>query len=387
MDKAIDDTLSELERFWQDIVPTLHSEKPCLYRHGQHEQAYMSYKDFYAHAHCAAAYLMNQGLQHNDPVVILSANSADYLILDLALQYLGGINITLPSDIAPEDLVEISRRYDVRFIFVPDAATLRRHNELAEIKSQLQAIVVGTDELEGLETQKLIALDRLVAIGKTAWREGAPLLRDRKHKVRPSDLYALVFPEDGAHGDFEPMTFKALMNNVDIAYKMYGNKPEGALVSLLEPHRILHRSFGAYGSMRSRMPLWIYPAEALDGAFFQKVNPEVIVGSPAQISAIYHNIPALVGKDANAQKKVAKAIQKAHQVLDRKVDAESQGKKNPFFNRLRYRFSNKKTYSKARVGLGGKMTFFIGDLGDIDGAARVFLTECGFKIEQPQTLY
>jgi long-subunit acyl-CoA synthetase (AMP-forming) len=173
MDKVSDKATTELEKFWEALIPMHHGEKPCLYRHGRIDGAMMSYKDLYAHGHCAAAYLMIQGLQHGDPVVILSGHTADYLILDIALQYLGAINITLPEDVATETLHRICERYEARFVFMPDARTLLHHKELATIKPQLAAILVGNDDLEGLESSKLIAFDRLVTIGKTAWRESA----------------------------------------------------------------------------------------------------------------------------------------------------------------------------------------------------------------------
>lgn len=383
MDKVSENATTELERFWEALIPMHHGEKPCLYRHGRVDGALMSYKDLYAHGHCAAAYLMVQGLQHGDPVVILSGHTADYLILDLALQYLGAINITLPVDVDTDTLFHICARYEARFVFVPDAQTLLHHRELDAIKPQLAAILVGNDDLEGLESSKLIAFDRLVAIGKTAWRESAPQLRHRKQSVRPSDLYALVVPEEGPSGDFEPLSFKALMENIADAEAAFNKVQAKALVSILQPYRVLHRSYGTYGAMKARTPIWLYPMEALKAEFFASVQPTVFSADPAHIRALYDLLPQLIGKDPNAAKAAAKAIQKAHEVIAKKVEAEAQGKPNPFFNRIRYRFRNRKVYGKARVALGSRLQLIVCDGPGLDREANIFFTECGITITSP----
>lgn len=383
MDKVSDTASTELEKFWQDLIPMAHGEKPCLYRYGRIDGAVMSYKDLYAHAHCAAAYLMNQELRAGDPVVILSGHTADYLILDLALQYLGAINITLPEDLTTAEVERICERYEARFVFVPDAATLHRLDELPRIKRQLVAVLVGSEDLEGLNPEKLIAFDRLIAIGKTAWREGAPMLRDRMQQVRPSDLYALIVPEDGASGDFEPMSFMALMENIRDAEQAYLQQKAKALYNILPPYRALHRSYGSYGAMKARVPLWLHALESLDTTFFTKVQPTAFVGSPAHIRSLYDRLPQWMGKDAATVKAAAKAIQKAHEVLRRKGEAESQGKPNPFFNRLRYSFRSKKTYAKAKAALGGQLSMIVCDGEALDSESRIFFTECGIRIVQP----
>lgn len=384
MDKVSDNATTELEKFWEALIPMHHGEKPCLYRHGRVEGAMMSYKDLYAHGHCAAAYLMVQGLQHGDTVVILSGHTADYLILDLGLQYLGAINITLPVDIAPDTLFRICERYEARFVFVPDAQTLLRYQELGPIKAQLSAILVGNDDLEGLESSKLIAFDRLVAIGKTAWRESAVQLRYRMQSVRPSDLYALIVPEEGPEGDFEPMSFMALIENIQDAEQAFTKANAKALVSILPPFRALHRSYGSYGAMKARTPIWIYPPESLTPEFFASVQPTVFTADPAHIRLLYDLLPMLIGKDANAAKAAAKAIQKAHEVISKKREAESQGKPNPFLNKIRYSFRNRKIYAKSRNALGTQLRLIICDGDGLDREANVFFTECGITISSPK---
>jgi long-chain acyl-CoA synthetase len=384
MDKVSDTATTELEKFWEALIPMHHGEKPCLYRHGHREGVLMSYKDLYAHGHCAAAYLMVQGLNQGDPVVILSGHTADYLILDIALQYLGAINITLPSDVPTDTLFRICERYEARFVFMPDAQTLLHHQELTAIKPQLAAILVGNDDLEGLESSKLIAFDRLVAIGKTAWRESAGHLRSRKQAVRPSDLYALIVPEEGPEGDFEPMSFMALMENIQDAYQAFTKVQAKALISILPPFRVLHRSYGTYGAMKARTPIWLYPMESLKQEFFASVQPTAFASDPVHIKLLYDLLPMLIGKDLNAAKAAAKAIQKAHDVISKKTEAESQGKPNPFLNRLRYRFRNRKIYAKTRLALGGHLQLIVCDGDGLDQDAAVFLTECGITITAPK---
>lgn len=347
----------------------------------------MSYKDFYAQAHCAAAYLMEHGLNHGDSVVILSGNTAEYLILDQALQYLGAINITLPPTVSPEALLRICDRYEARFLFVPDAATMHAHGQFSSLKPQLAAIVVGTDDLEGLETQKLIAFDRLVAIGKTAWREQAQSLKDRKRRVRPSDLYALIFPDEGENGDFEPLSFMALLENVENAQKLYSGQPETAAASFLPPYRILHRTHAVYGSMMAQTPIWICLPEHLEQPFFSAVKPEVMFVAPPELTQVYTLLPSLMTKEGASVQTAASAIGKAHEVLEKKANAESQGKKNPILNSLKYRFGNQKTYRKIKLALGGKLVRIACDHGKMDGMATLLLQECGIQIEQPKPFY
>jgi hypothetical protein len=191
-------------------------------------------------------------------------------------------------------------------------------------------------------------------------------------------------PEEGPEGDFEPMSFMALIENIQDAEQAFAKVHAKALVSILAPYRALHRSYGSYGAMKARAPIWLYPMEALKPEFFGSVQPTVFSSDAAHIKTLYDILPFLIGKDANAAKAAAKAIQKAHDVIAKKREAESQGKPNPFLNRIRYRFRNRKIYHKTRVALGSNLQLIVCDGAGLDREASIFFVECGIQIDSPK---
>jgi long-chain acyl-CoA synthetase len=364
-----------IKRFWDRLLPAQNAELPCLHEWGGGKYHPSSYKDVHAQAHCAAAYLMRRGLRKGDCVGLIGKPGMRYHVLNIALQFVGAVNVTIPHTFTATEIERLAHHHAFKLLFVDSAAQFLGYGEFKELKDGLLGVIIGEDEVDALEPEKIVTFDRVVTLGKSAWREEANELKAMKAAVMLEDLYGILLEPDGKAS---PLKMERWMEAVEQAEKSLLNAQVGGLISAISPDRLLWRAYG-FAAVANRISWWIRPAQDLLGAAWLEIKPEMMLLDPTGLRGLYDLLPGMI----DTPEKGRKAIQAAQEVVRKREDAKAAGKKDAFFNRIKYRTSNRKLYSRIRAKLGGRIKELILDKGVIDADARVLFEEANVKITQP----
>jgi long-subunit acyl-CoA synthetase (AMP-forming) len=362
-------------RFWDELLPEQHSEQACIQLWQGKAYIPTSFKDVHAQAHCVAGYLMRRGLAKGDHIGILAKPGLRYHVLHIALQYLGVVNVTFPPDMATDDIVQMAFRYDFKMLFVETVAQFQAHDEFRELKAGLHGVIIGEDDVDALEPEKIVTFDRVVTLGKAAWREDLHILKAMKAAMLPKSICAILV-EPG--GKTTPLSMERWMQSVDAASKQLASNSSKNLLSTLGPDRLLWRSY-SFAAVTKRILFWVREDNQFKTAAFPDVKPETILMDPSGLRGLYDLLPEWLDK---APEKGRRAITEAMEVVQKRDTALAHGQKDKFMNRLRYRTSNRKLYARIKTKLGGNPIAFVCDQGPVDADVRLLFEECGFKITQ-----
>lgn len=365
-----------IQDFWQSLLPRDKADQPCLYTWRKERFQACSFKDLNAQAHCAAAFLMDSGLQKGGVLAVISEASMPLLAVDLALQFLGATGLYLSPDLPQKDITNAIRQHKAQFVFVGEHETFARLGELAALKPELKTIFLNTEDAEGLSAEKLITFDIMVLRGKSVWREQAQRLADCKEAVSSEDTYGLFAHNPKNPTKFAPVRFARVLEHFDQAQERIQQFPQGGILSLAGAHRYIQHIHGAFAPLAIHRPLYLLEAEALSSDQCATAKPAMIVAEAQDIEAIYDRLPEhFLGKAD------PKPLIKAQELIDIREEAEAAGKKAPFFKNLKYKSHNHSLYKQIRKRMGGHLGVLTCDHDEPQRQTARFFRECGLPIE------
>lgn len=372
--RSTDNTVNS---FWSRLSPDSQSEKPWLNYFYSEKFLEFSYKDLLAQANCTAAFLMQQGVTKGDKVVLISGASPFYFVVDLALQYLGAVNISLPEKTDTLRVGEIIKQQEVSYIFVENPDTFLSLGQFAAYKKYLKGLVLCSEEVDDMDPEKLITFESLINRGKGVWREDAAGLRDRKSLVQPNDLYALFYSEHADKYFLDEITFGQLITKVEAAESLSKERNTGSITTVMAPHRMVFRTHSLYAQMILRQSVYLLPLDFLYPGVMNQIHPGALVADAAAIKALYELIPQrFMGQNSSAHKTLKSAA-----TIYKKWDAAyAEGKKPPVFIRMRYSWLQKTLFRYIKKQLGGKLDTLICGTGEIEPKIKDFFRHLGVEI-------
>ena len=138
--------------------------------------------------------LHQAGLRRDDHMVVVGANRPRLYATMLAAQSLGAVPIPLYQDAAAQECVFPIHNADVRFAFAEDQEQVDKLLEIQPQCPQLQHIYFDDPRgLRNYDAPGLVALDALLASGKTFAAEHPDFFKTEVAKVMPGDVAAMFF--------------------------------------------------------------------------------------------------------------------------------------------------------------------------------------------------
>lgn len=363
----------QLNEFWKELSPEVGSDQPWLYAPARSGFRSWSWKEIMAEAHCTAAYLMDNGTQPGDTIAVIANASPFYLVVDLALQFLGAVNLTLPMDISQTDLTTVWKSNPFSWLFIEDTNTFQRLNQATHLKQELREIILNSDDVDELAPDKLATFPSIVTQGKVPWREHSDMLKTRKNAIKPTMTYALIYQEKQP---LLPVSYEQLIRETEQAEKaISGATGNDHLACLVRPERLLARTQGLLAPMRRKVPVWCMDWKNLDQKSMREIKPKFMVLTPGGLQRLYKEVPSsFLPKPETA----GKTLTKAKKIYEKRDAAIAEGKKPSLINNWKYRGLKQGVFSNVRKKLGGKLTHFLLDEGTLPQESADFFRHAGF---------
>jgi len=310
---------------------------------GVKEWNHYSYQAFQDWCNKVSLLLLSKGLQPGDKIAIISANRAEWNMVDIGSQQIGLVNVPMYPSISEDDYAFIFRDAQIRFAFVGDSGIYQKVKSLQEKIQSLQGII-SFDKIEGVSN----FWEALKLIDSTDFSS----VEARKALVKEHDVATIIYTS-GTTGNPKGvmLTHQNIVSNLTgISQVLPFLERERALSFLPLCHSFERTVFFAY----LMIGIHIYYAESLEtiGENLQEVKPYCFTTVPRLLEKVYEKIMA----KGNALSGFKKRLFFWSIALGEQYEL---GVHQGFWYQLKLYIARLFVFSKWQLALGGNIRFIV----------------------------
>ena len=323
-----------------------------------------------------AAYLIEHGVKHGDRVGILSENRYEWAIVDLAIQLIGAINVSLYSTLPSSQCEYILKDSDTKIFFVSSGIQLKKAIEVFDnCPNLVQIIAFDEPKVKTYLEKKYVSLfqDVLIEGAKLYPKHTETILKSSKAVV-PEDIATLIYTS-GTTGNPKGamLTHNNIVSNVKAATQhIYWDDKDRSL-SFLPLCHSFERTAGYFAIIACGAE--IYYAESVDTVSknMPEVKPTIMVSVPRLFEKIYN----LIIKSVEEGSDTKKAIFNWAVEVGRKY---SEGKRG--FVAIQKILADRLVFDKLKQRTGGEIRLFISGGAALPPDIDLFFRCAGLTILQ-----
>ena len=249
--------------------------------HANGSKTEYTFKEVHARQQCLAAFLIKQGVQKSEPVVIIAENTPLSILSSISVTYSGAAVSMLPADIPQRHLVHINKILAPKVVIFTSYKLFKRFRDSLKLSENKQIALVWTDpQDEILESDQIITAEIAIEIGKNFWREEVTLLRSVRESVTANDICSIEWNRDSknnfygyfiSHNNY----LKAIIRWLD-TFEFPQKSHVGLLKSPAEPHL---KMVGVYAAISYFNVVWFLKISPLTIKLMTKENIKLILSS------------------------------------------------------------------------------------------------------------
>lgn len=326
-----------------------------------------------AHDEAAAVgtWLIQQGLENGDKVLMVGSTRPEWCVCDLAGQLAGMVTIGAYPTLTNDQLAYVIEHSDTRVIFVEGAEGVERVRAIRGECPQLQRIVVW--DPEGVELG-----DDVVSLADVLKTEAkSDELAARESKVEREAVAIIVYTSGTTGPPKGAMITHANILGFVNADLGYGFDIEDEGLSFLPMAHVAERIANFYVRIHHGMGTAFASSIPAVLTEIQEVKPTLFGSVPRIFEKAHDRVQGEVEKAPAMRQKV---FRWAESVGLRVVDAWQQGQPVGPMLRLQYKLADKIVYSKLRDVFGGKVRFFLTGAAPIPDRVLRFFWAMGFRV-------
>ena len=312
-----------------------------------------------------ASFLLYKGVKKGDKVAILSDNRLHWFCADLGILCSGASNVPIYQTSTSGQIEYILKDADVKIIFLENAAQyekVKNFNFLSNIisfdKINDQVLtfndIISSQEIHKNKIEKIV------------------------NKIKKDDLVTLIYtsgttgPPKGvylSHGNF--------LHNVIAGSEVLSINENDIFLSHLPLSHVFERCVGQFIPMYFQSI--IAYAEKIDTIAdnLKEIKPTLFVSVPRLYEKILEGI---VEKVRVASPFKRKLFYSSKNTASKYAEHIAYGKNFSFFDNLKYKFFDKKVYSKLRDIFGGRMKYMVSGGAKLPYEVGLFYNGIGLKL-------
>lgn len=323
-----------------------------------------------------AAYMVEQGIEHGDRVAILSENRYEWAVVDLAIQLLGAINVSLYTTLPPNQCEFILQDSDSKLFFVSTGIQLKKAIEVFDNCKDLKKIVAfDTPKVAKFGEHAAVSLyGDILEEGAKLYPKHKEAIQKRSAKVKPEDVSTLIYTS-GTTGRPKGamLTHNNIVSNVKAATQhIYWDDKDRSL-SFLPLCHSFERTGGYYAIISCGAE--IYYAESVDTVSknMPEVKPTIMISVPRLFEKIYNLIVKSVEDGSDTKKKIFNwAVE-----VGRKYSEGQRG-----FLVFQKMIADKLVFDKLKQRTGGNIRIFVSGGAALPPDIDLFFRSAGLTILQ-----
>ncbi len=296
--------------------------------------------------------LKDLGLGPGDKLIILSENSPEWVMTDLANLCLGGITVPIYTSLVPEQIKYIIDNSDAKIVLYSDAAL---GSKVEALKSELTKVAYYIT-LEPQAPEGVLTSEKVIRRGEEIYAENPDLFDGMASKVKPDDVASIIYTS-GTTGlpKGVMLTHRNFVSNVISATEVIEFSHEDTVLSFLPLSHSLERMVTFCYLYKGCS---IAYAESIDtiGENLLEVRPQIMVSVPRVFEKIYARVMDNVLASPPLKRKIFFWATKVGREYGQKT---LKGDPVPKILQLKRKIAHKLVFSKIIEKTGGRVKFFV----------------------------
>ena len=352
------------------------TDKTAFARKPKTDQPYetITWDQVYDDAHSLAAYMVKHGIEAGDRVAILSENRYEWAVVDLALQLIGAINVSLYTSLPPKQCEYILKNSEAEMFFVSTGIQLKKAREVFDNCEDLNRVIAFDEPniSSYLDDAYVSLFDEVMNEGVKELPKVEDEIDRRSKAIEPEDLATLIYTS-GTTGKPKGamLTHRNIVSNIKAAHQRIDIMETDRCLSFLPLCHSFERTAGYYAMMAGGAE--IYYAESVDTVAknMTEAHPTIIMSVPRLFEKIYNLVSKSVEEGSAVKQKIFNWAQK----VGRKYADGQRGLVS-----MKKKLADKLVFDKLKERTGGRIRFFVSGGAALPAEIGHFFMGAGLNI-------
>lgn len=315
----------------------------------------ISYSEVRSRVETFAFGLAAMGLRPGDRVAIIAENRPEWVISDLAIISLGGIDVPVYPTMTSKQIEYIFNDAGVKMAIVSNQFQLNKVMRAYPDVASLEKIILIAEK-GPIPEPDTISFSSVMDMGKAHRKEQPDLFETSIAMVKPDDLITLIYTS-GTTGNPKGvmLTHHNIVSNVKAAAQVIEIGPDDTMLSFLPLSHSFERMAGYYTGISCGATIAYAESVETVRDNMLEVRPTIVTTVPRLFERIHSRVMKQMDASSPAKKKIfhwAIGVGKAY--------AEAQKRRKVSVGlRLSHTVADRLVYSKLREKTGGRMRFFV----------------------------
>jgi long-chain acyl-CoA synthetase len=324
-------------------------------------------------AHNIASWLLDNGIKKGERVSLLSENRIEWVIVDMALQLIGAVNVSIYTTLPAAGVAGILKHSEATILFVSSGIQLKKAHEIFEDCPDLtQIIAFDYPRIETYLQKPCISLfDSALEKGRRLYPEKANIIKKLSEEVLPEDLATIIYTS-GTTGKPKGvmLTHGNIVSNIKAVLEYVDIHEADRCLSFLPICHAFERTAGYYAVLAGGAE--IYYAESVNTVAknLPEARPTILISVPRLFVKIYNQVQRKIGKSKMKQLIFDWAIR-----AGKKYNDESLG-----FPGLQKKLADKLIFNELHEKMGGRIRYLFSGGGALPLKINNFFKAAGFII-------
>jgi len=321
-----------------------------------------------------ASYLIDQGIQMEDRVAILSENRYEWAVVDLAIQMVGAINVSLYATLPPKQCEFILKDSGAKLFFVSTGIQLKKAIEVFDACDDLTQVIAFDEPKvqKYIEKDYVKLFDTVCTAGSKAEPQHSKELKNRVKSISPEDVATLIYTS-GTTGQPKGamLTHRNIVSNVKAAHEAISINDSDRCLSFLPLCHSFERTGGYYAMIAGGAE--IYYAESVDTVArnMLEAHPSIVVSVPRLFEKIYNLVTKNVQQGSAIQQSIFNwALSVGEKYWHGKRGIVS----------VQKTVADKLVFDKLKERTGGNIKFFVSGGAALPAEIGAFFMSAGLNI-------
>ena len=320
--------------------------------------------------------LLQQGVAPQQTVGILSQNTPQWTLTDLACLQIRAVTVPIYTSNTAEQALYVMNHAEIKFLFVGDEKQYLKALEVADQCPSLQKIILFDDHIQLKEQKYSIHWTDFLAFGNNDALDD--VLQQRIDSRDLSDLFTVIYTS-GTTG--EPKGVMLTYEN--LAYQMLGHSQRlevddtDSSLSFLPLTHVYERAWTSFCLYKAIVVYYLEDTNLVREALAE-VRPTLMCAVPR----FYEKIFATVHDKADASSFAKRMLFKLAVKTGRRVlTLKEQNRKPSFLLKKAYNFFDKMVYTKLKAVLGGHIKFMPCGGANLEPSIGRFFQSIGINVK------
>lgn len=320
--------------------------------------------------------LLQQGVAPQQTVGILSQNTPQWTLTDLACLQIRAITVPIYTSNTAEQALYVMNHAEIKFLFVGDEKQYNKALEVADQCPSLQKIILFDDHIQLKEQKYSIHWTDFLALGNNNALDEE--LQQRIDSRDLSDLFTVIYTSGTTA---EPKGVMLTYEN--LAYQMLGHSQRlevddtDSSLSFLPLTHVYERAWTFFCLYKAIVVYYLEDTNLVREALAE-VRPTLMCAVPR----FYEKIFATVHDKADASSFAKRMLFKLAVKTGRRVlTLKEQNRKPSFLLKKAYNFFDKMVYTKLKAVLGGRIKFMPCGGANLEPSIGRFFQSIGINVK------